>query len=136
MPYNFPDEIQREIDAFAEDNAGRVDQEIRIVRWLIQRAVTDGRHPLANSLLATLAKLSTTEIENQVRSGQLLELSAIVRIAREMCAAVGRRLDGLPNQEALSDALLADFKQIIQTERRLLTHDPQTSGDNNASSGN
>lgn len=136
MPYNFPDELQREIDAFADDNAGRVDQEIRIVRWLIQKAVVEGQYPLANALLATLAKLSTTEIANQVRSGQLLELSTILRIAREMCAAVGRRLDGLPNQEALSDALLADFKQIIHTERRLLTHDPRASGDDNAHPSN
>ena len=103
MPYNFPDELQREIDAFADDNAGRVDQEIRIVRWLIQKAVTDGKHHLANSLLATLAKLSTTEIANQVRSGQLLGTDTILRIARR-ASAVGRRLDGLPNQEALSDA--------------------------------
>ena len=129
MPYTFPDELQCEIDAFAGDNAGRVDQEIRIVRWLIQRAVTDGKHHLANSLFATLAKLSATEIANQVRVGQLLEVSTIVRIAREMCAAVARRLDGLPNQETLSDALMADFTRIIQGERRLLIHDPKDSGE-------
>ena len=84
---------------------------------------------MANSLLATLAKLSAVQVANQVRVGRLLELSSVVRIAREMSAAVARRLDGLPNQEALSDELFADFRRIIQDERRLLTHDPRDSGE-------
>ena len=38
MPYNFPRELQREINAFANDDAGQVDQEVQIVRWLIQKS--------------------------------------------------------------------------------------------------
>jgi phage terminase Nu1 subunit (DNA packaging protein) len=133
MPYKFPDELQREIDAFAEDDAGQVDQEVAITRWLIKRAVEGGRDVLANSLLVTLAKLSATQIHNEIRCGKLIERAALIHIAQQMADAVARRLDGLPNREALTDDLAADFGRIIRQERRLLTHDPQVSGDNDGS---
>jgi hypothetical protein len=133
MPYRFPEALQREIDAFSGDDPGQVDQEIRIVRWLIQQAVTDRKLPLANALCATLAKLSGTQIANEVRAGMLIERAVLLHIAQEMSSAVARRLSGLPNQDVLSDELMDDFTKIIRREQELrLTHDPQVSGDNNA----
>jgi hypothetical protein len=130
MPYQFTSEIQREIDAFAGDDPGQVAQETRIVRWLIQKAVEEGKYFLANSLCGTLAKLSATEIQNRIRVGQLIELSTLIRIAQQMSGAVARRISGLPGQETLTDELLADFTTIIQQERRqarpLLTHEGDT----------
>jgi hypothetical protein len=131
MPYRFQDQLQREIDQFAGDDPGQISQEVSITRWLIQKAVENGQYPLANSLLATLAKLSSVEISNQVRAGRLLELSTVAHIAHLMAAAVAKRLEGLPNFETLADAITADFTEIIQSERKQLTYQP--GGDTNGS---
>jgi hypothetical protein len=125
MPYRFPEELQRQIDAFGGDDPGQVDQEVKIIRYLIQQTVADGKYPLANALMSTLAKLSSTQITNEVRAGNLIELSTLVRLAQQMSRAVARRLAGLPNQDVLTDDLMADFTQIIRQEQRLLTHEPQ-----------
>ena len=71
MPYQFPEPLRSQIDAFAGDDAGSVNPELAITRFLIQQAVSDGKAPLANALLATAAKLSSVEIANRVRQAPL-----------------------------------------------------------------
>ena len=82
MPYNSRPKIERELREFDSDDVGQVADEIRICKLLLRRAVEHGYSSLANSLCATIAKLSATQIANQVRMGQLLESTRSLRSRR------------------------------------------------------
>ena len=73
MPYKFPSKIQEELSAFDYDDVGQVADEIRICKMLLRRAVEHGYSSLANSICATISRLTSVQIGNQVRMGQLLE---------------------------------------------------------------
>ena len=126
MPYKFPPEIEKELREFDSDDVGQVADEIRLCKMLIRRAVEQGNSGLANGLLSTIAKLSSVQIANQVRVGQLLEASAVVAIAQRLSAAIALRLANVPNREELLDALTEDFREIFRTREQplQLTHEP------------
>ena len=126
MPYNFPPKIERELREFDNDDVGQVADEIRICKLLLRRAVEHGYSSLANSLCATIAKLSATQIANQVRMGQLLESSAVIALSQKLSAAIAMHLESVPNRDAIVDALLADFAEIFQAQKQRplrLTHE-------------
>ena len=118
MPYKFPQKIQEELSAFDYDDVGQVADEIRICKMLLRRAVEHGYSSLANSICATISKLVTTQIATQVRMGQLLEAAAIRAVSQRLCAAISRRLENIPNRDAIVDALLVDFAEIIEAQKQ------------------
>lgn len=126
MPYRFSPDIEKELREFDGDDVGQVADEIRICKTLVRRAVEAGNSGLSNALLATIAKLSTTHIANQIRLKRLLESSAVVAIAQRLSAAISLRLANVPDRDEIVDALLADFAEIFRTERQSpqLTYEP------------
>ena len=118
MPYKFPSKIQEELSAFDYDDVGQVADEIRICKMLLRRAVEHGYSSLANSICATISKLTSVQIANQVRMGQLLEAVAVRAVSQGLCAAISRRLENIPNRDAIVDALLVDFAEIIEAQKQ------------------
>lgn len=126
MPYHFSPEIERELREFDTDDVGQVADEIRLTKLLIKRAVEQGNNGLVNAFLSTLAKLSSAQISNQVRVGQLLESSALICVAQQMSEAIAARLECVPNKDSIIDALVSDFSRILSAQRQTprLTHEP------------
>ena len=120
MPYRFiSQEIQRELREFDRDDVSQVADEIRLCKMLIRRAVEQGNAGLANAFLGTLAKLTTTQVQNAVRCGELLERSELLRMGQELSAALVARLQDVPNYDSLVDLLLGDFDRVFSTRRPL-----------------
>ena len=120
MPFAFPPEIQKQLDAFSGDDATQLDQEIAVARLLLQQAIVAGRSGEAVALLRTLSSLSSVQVSNSIRSGKLLAAESVQRIAQRMCAAIAQRLEGVPDYTTIADALGADFQDIFASEKATL----------------
>ena len=41
--YNFPPELEKEISAFGSDDAGDLAEEAKLLRWMVWKAINDGK---------------------------------------------------------------------------------------------
>ena len=123
MPYEFSqlaDKIKRH-----QDDSGLA-MEAAIARTLLEAAVENGNYGLANALLQTVQKLTTAEIQNDLRSAKALPAASVLFISRSLMQCVFKRLEerGIPAEDILEN-LMSDvdvlFKQV--RERQLLTCD-------------
>ncbi len=130
MPYKFTDpQIASELREFDNDDVGQVADEVRLCKMLIRRAVEQNHVGLANSLLSTLAKLASTQVDNAVRCGQLLERNELLKMGQELSAALVTRLEGVSNYDRLVDGVLDDFARIFSARKDplRLTHEEPAS---------
>ena len=121
MPYHFPPEIQNELDSFEGDNPALVTDEIKLCRLLIRRAIEANSPGLAATLMSTIAKLSSVQVSNAARIGEMLSRSDLVAMGQRLSSVLVERLSGLPNFEALADALMADINRVFAERQRTLT---------------
>jgi hypothetical protein len=121
MPYKFSEALQRELDGFNDDNPALVADEIKIIRLLIQRALEQNNPGLVATLSAVLAKLSSIQVSNAARIGQMLDRSELIRMGQRLSTVLVERLSGLPNYEQVADVLMADIQRVFQERERTLT---------------
>ena len=121
MPY--PQAIQERLAPYLNDSAGSLTEELAMARALLAEAVLAGRNHEAATLLQLVGRLSSTQIDNDIRTGKLLPAPAVRQLAQKLCEAIVRRLGHLPDYPALSDEIIGDFDRIFAAQR-LLTHDP------------
>lgn len=94
MPY--PKEILDRITPYLDDDPASCLSEVAICRCLVAEAVKNNQPALANSLLVTLSKLSSTHISNEIRAGQLLNINELASLGHEMSTSILEALSFLP----------------------------------------
>jgi hypothetical protein len=120
VPYHFPPAIEKELASFDGDNPALVTDEIKLCRLLIRRAIEANSPGLAATLMSTIAKLSSVQVSNAARIGQMLDRSELTRMGQRLSAVLVERLSGLPGYEQLADTLLSDMQKVF-SERATLT---------------
>jgi hypothetical protein len=84
--------------------------ELGLARWLAESAANKGNAGLANSLLATLARLSAAHTAAQIKGNELLGRDAVLDFAKKVITAVSEEVEALP---ALSDDQKHDFTVAV-----------------------
>jgi hypothetical protein len=104
--YKVPD--QQRYEEFLRQAPEKLAAEAALLRLLIENAVRDGRVALANTLLATLARISTAHQAAQVRAGQLLERDRVLKIGVALCGLLA---------DALRDRGIANWEMVVDEVR-------------------
>lgn len=121
-------ERQRRMDEFAEaDQPAALAAELAAARLMVEEAMNAGHYNLAAALLQTVAKLGNAHTASQLRVGELLEKTAVLRLGRQIvdlvCGVIQDRFVGWQDALAqLADQVGATIEQTNndQPEPKLL----------------
>jgi hypothetical protein len=108
-------ERQKRMDEFAEtDQPTALTAEISAARLMLEEALNAGHHSLATALLQTLAKLGNAHTASQLRIGELLEKSAVLRLATQLVNLATETVrDRFPGWEDAMEDLADKVVQIV-----------------------
>ena len=128
---------QTRYEEFLREAPDRLRGEVALLRTMIERAVRDEKFSLANSLLATLSKVSACHQQAEVRAGSLLEKAVALKLMKNLTTRLCEILRGydLPCYERIVDRMTDDvdqvFKDTLKTQKQplLLAAPEPTKGD-------
>lgn len=112
-------DAQNRLDELSKGDASDLRDEIALCRLLLESA-TNQQSPAAISLLQTLGKLSTADLQNRLRSRDLLERDEAMQIGRMLCSIVGEEIKVLNGYE---DVLMRIAERIEQTMKPRLEYE-------------
>jgi hypothetical protein len=105
------------MDRHKGDAPALLGDEIQLCRALLDIAAQNNQPGLCATLLAVLSRLRTGHVSNAIRANELLEMSTVQTIARQMSQQIVLRLGGCPGYESAVDLLCGDFARIIDDAR-------------------
>ena len=105
------DDAQNRLDELSKGDASDLRDEIALCRLLLESAANQ-QSPATVSLLQTLGKLSTADLQNRLRRRDLLQRSEAMQLGRKLCSIVGEEIKTLHGYE---DVLLRIAERIEQT---------------------
>lgn len=107
------DDAQNRLDELSKGDASDLRDEIALCRLLLESAANQ-QSPATVSLMQTLGKLSTADLQNRLRSRDLLERDEAIQLGRKLCSIVGEEIKTLDGYE---DVLLRIAERIEQTTK-------------------
>ena len=108
-------ERQKRMDEFAEtDQPTALEAELAAARLMAEEAMNAGNHSLAAMLLQSIARLGNAHLANQLQIGQLLEKSAVLRLATQLVNLVTEAVRGrFPGWEDVMEDLANKVVLIV-----------------------
>jgi hypothetical protein len=92
------EQAQRRLAELSEGDATDLRDELALCRYLLESAAQQSS-PAAIALLQTAAKLSQADVQNRLRSRDLMDRDEVMRVARELCSIVSDEIQVLDGYE-------------------------------------
>lgn len=97
-------DAQRRLAELSEGNASDLRDEIALARLLLESAANQ-QSPAAIALLQTLGKLSAVDLQNRLRTHDLLTREEAINFARELCEIVMEEMKCLDGYETVLERI-------------------------------
>ncbi|HEY4761931.1 MAG TPA: hypothetical protein VIH42_15240 [Thermoguttaceae bacterium] len=114
-------EAQKRLTELSQSNTADLRDELGLCRLLIESAV-DQQSPAAIALLQTAAKLSQADLQNKIRSRDLLERDEAMQFAKNLCSIVADEIVVLPGFEDVLVRIAERIEEAMKARPRLEDH--------------